>query len=33
VGEILDSLLGRGSAPAADETRTLADGTGSTARQ
>ncbi|MEU2537717.1 lysine N(6)-hydroxylase/L-ornithine N(5)-oxygenase family protein [Streptomyces iakyrus] len=32
VGEILDSLLGRGSAPAADEARTLADGTGSTAR-
>ncbi|MFJ8591605.1 lysine N(6)-hydroxylase/L-ornithine N(5)-oxygenase family protein [Streptomyces sp. NPDC093598] len=32
VGEILDSLLGRGAEPAADRTRTLADGTGSTAR-
>lgn len=32
VGEILDSLLGRGAAPAADEARTLADGTGSAAR-
>ncbi|MEU3885317.1 lysine N(6)-hydroxylase/L-ornithine N(5)-oxygenase family protein [Streptomyces sp. NPDC029041] len=32
VGEILDSLLGRGAEPAADRTRTVADGTGSTAR-
>ncbi|MFE7897846.1 lysine N(6)-hydroxylase/L-ornithine N(5)-oxygenase family protein [Streptomyces sp. NPDC057424] len=32
VGEILDSLLGRGAAPVADRTRTLADGTGSTTR-
>ena len=32
VGEILDSLLGRGAEPAADQTRTLADGTGSAAR-
>lgn len=33
VGEILDSLLGRGTGSAADRTRTLADGTGSAARQ
>ncbi|MDQ0717788.1 L-ornithine N5-oxygenase [Streptomyces luteogriseus] len=32
VGEILDSLLGRVAGPAADQTRTLADGTGSAAR-
>ena len=32
VGEILDSLLGRVAEPAADQTRTLADGTGSAAR-
>ncbi|MDK1342559.1 lysine N(6)-hydroxylase/L-ornithine N(5)-oxygenase family protein [Streptomyces sp. 378] len=32
VGEILDSLLGRGAGPAADQQRTLADDTGSTAR-
>ncbi|AUA08770.1 SidA/IucD/PvdA family monooxygenase [Streptomyces sp. SID8382] len=32
VGEILDSLLGRGLAPASGEARTVADGTGSTAR-
>ncbi|MFC9503060.1 lysine N(6)-hydroxylase/L-ornithine N(5)-oxygenase family protein [Streptomyces sp. NPDC057002] len=32
VGEILDSLLGRGSGPAAEEARTLADDTGSPAR-
>ncbi|MEU0221799.1 lysine N(6)-hydroxylase/L-ornithine N(5)-oxygenase family protein [Streptomyces sp. NPDC006265] len=32
VGEILDSLLGRVADPAADQTRTLADGTGSAAR-
>ncbi|MFF6911264.1 SidA/IucD/PvdA family monooxygenase [Streptomyces sp. NPDC012466] len=32
VGEILDSLLGRGAGPAADQERTLADDTGSTAR-
>ena len=32
VGEILDSLLGRGAEPAADQTRTLADGPGSAAR-
>ncbi|MFJ4535196.1 lysine N(6)-hydroxylase/L-ornithine N(5)-oxygenase family protein [Streptomyces tibetensis] len=32
VGEILDSLLGRGAEPAADRPRTVADGTGSAAR-
>ncbi|CAM5531905.1 lysine N(6)-hydroxylase/L-ornithine N(5)-oxygenase family protein [Streptomyces purpurascens] len=32
VGEILDSLLGRGPAPAAEDVRTLADDTGSPAR-
>ncbi|MFF8393384.1 lysine N(6)-hydroxylase/L-ornithine N(5)-oxygenase family protein [Streptomyces sp. NPDC016172] len=32
VGEILESLLGRGTEPAADRTRTLADDAGSTAR-
>ncbi|MER5831158.1 lysine N(6)-hydroxylase/L-ornithine N(5)-oxygenase family protein [Streptomyces sp. NPDC002130] len=32
VGEILDSLLGRGAEPAADRTRAVADGTGSAAR-
>jgi L-ornithine N5-oxygenase len=32
VGEILDSLLGHGAEPAADRTRTVADGTGSAAR-
>ncbi|MFD8235426.1 lysine N(6)-hydroxylase/L-ornithine N(5)-oxygenase family protein [Streptomyces sp. NPDC059696] len=32
VGEILDSLLGRGAGPAADRGHTLADGTGSATR-
>ncbi|MGW8065269.1 lysine N(6)-hydroxylase/L-ornithine N(5)-oxygenase family protein [Streptomyces ziwulingensis] len=32
VGEILESLLGRGHKAASDEARTVADGTGSTAR-
>ncbi|MFC9126533.1 lysine N(6)-hydroxylase/L-ornithine N(5)-oxygenase family protein [Streptomyces sp. NPDC057099] len=32
VGDILDSLLGRGSGPAAEDARTLADDTGSPAR-
>ncbi|MGK5696984.1 SidA/IucD/PvdA family monooxygenase, partial [Streptomyces sp. URMC 128] len=32
VGEILDSLLGRGGKPVSDAARTVADGTGSAAR-